>query len=183
MERLKMSDQDDNNPDFEQLESSVFRAISGHSDVDVTFRGSNYNVPRLNDGNLSIPQISKNLSEAQMAAIRGMVDSAGLQLKYHNEAIHRSFTPSDSKNSSLIFDAAEKARVESIGSLEMAGIAQNIEDKITFDFLHNERELNNTDKEDPIDDVMYLLIREALTGEKPPSITKDLMDKWGDILR
>ncbi|MCE3233130.1 MAG: cobaltochelatase subunit CobT, partial [Rickettsiaceae bacterium] len=123
------------------------------------------------------------LSGTQVASVRGMVDSAALQMRYHDKRIHKSYMPTDTKTSHLIFDAAERARVESIGSLQMSGIAKNIENKIIHDFLTNDYETLREGEPPPVNQAVYLLVREVLTGQKPPLIAKNLMEKYGNLIK
>jgi cobaltochelatase CobT len=168
---------------FEQAESSVLRAISGRDKAQVAFKPGNSVSANLIDESLSIPAAFSNLSGTELAAVRGMVDSAALQLRYHDKKTHKNYIPTENKNSHLIFEAAEKARVESIGSNLMRGISQNIDNKIIFDFLHNDYEKQSDSDTPPLGEAVYLLVREALTGVKPPLITKNLMDKWGNLIQ
>jgi cobaltochelatase CobT len=169
---------------FEQAESSVLRAISGRKQAEVAFKlGGNSTAPSLAGESLSIPKLSATLSEAEIAAIRGMVDSAALQLRHHDEKIHKQHVPLQNKNSHLIFEAAEKARFEAIGSLQMAGIAKNINDKIIFDFLHNDYDTISENKALPIEMAAYLVVRETLTGEKPPLVAKNMMERFGNLMK
>lgn len=174
---------DNDNKLFEQAQSSVFRAISTDEEASVDFRKGNSLTPSLSGNNLSIPQVSTNLSEAQIAAIRGMVDSAALQSLYHDKEIHHKYTPTTQNNSQKIFSAAEKARVEAIGSIKMDGVAKNIDNKIIYDFLNNDYETLQEGKPPPIDIAVYLLTLQSLTGRELPQITTTLMEKWGNIIK
>jgi cobaltochelatase CobT len=177
-----MTDKPDNSK-FENAESSVMRAISGRNKAIVNFKAGNSISANLSGESLSIPASFANLSGTEVAAVRGMVDSAALQLRFHDKKIHRQYDPTGNKNSHLIFEAAEKARVESIGSNLMQGISKNIDDKIIFDFLHNDYDRLTDSETPPIGEAVYLLVREALTGVKPPIIAKKLMDKWGVLIK
>jgi cobaltochelatase CobT len=174
---------DTENKDFEQAESSVLRTISNQKDSNVNFRQGNSLNATLRGSTLNIPQISPNLSEAQIEAIRGMVDSAALQMRYHDKSTHHKLVPKDKSSSQDIFTAAEKARVEAIGSLQMDGVAKNIQKKITYDFLNNDYETLQEGKPPPIDQAVYLLTLEELTGNKLPEITNELVDKWGSLIK
>ncbi len=68
-----------------------------------------------------------------------------------------------------VFDAVEQARVESIGSVRMAGVAANIssmnaEKYSKANFAGVERQ-----EDAPIGEAMAMLVREKLTGVKPPA--------------
>lgn len=167
-------------PDFESAESSVMRAVSGVQDASVIFHKGNSPEVALKGNTLNIPQPYIDLSGSQVAAVRGMVDSAALQLKYHDKALHKQLAPMQDSTSYAIFTAAEQARIESIGSRHMTGIAKNIEQKIIYDFL-NAPESDPTLP--PVDKAVYLTIREQLTGMAPPPITHELMERWGTLVK
>ncbi|WP_455874003.1 hypothetical protein [Rhizobium yanglingense] len=53
---------------------------------------------------------------------RGLGDSMALRLACHDEKVHATMAPQGS-DARAIFDAVEQARVESIGTLRMEGVA------------------------------------------------------------
>ena len=61
----------------------------------------------------------------QVAEARGFADSFSLRLKLHNAALHLKSAPHDAV-ARAVFDAAETARVEALGSRGYAGIAANL---------------------------------------------------------
>src|SRR4029078_7996241 len=82
------------------------------------------------------------------------------------------------KNARAMFEAVEQARVESIGSRAMPGMAQNISAMLQ-DRYHNKFAGSTTAKKDaPLEEAVALLVRERLTGEAPPEGAKVLMDLW-----
>ena len=77
-----------------------------------------------------------------------------------------------------IFDAVEQARVESIGALRMSGVATNIasmnEEKYAkANFSGIERQ-----EDAPIGEAMAMIVREKLTGAKPPASAGKVLDLW-----
>jgi cobaltochelatase CobT len=172
----------DENKIFEHAESSVLRAISNKSEALVNFRQGNSVNPSLNGQTLFIPNISPKHSETELAAVRGMVDSAALQMRYHDSKVHQKLAPSKGSQRD-IFVASEKARFESIGFLQMQGVAKNLLDKIVFDFLNNDFDTLEEGKAPPIDQAVYLLTLQQLTGVKLPNITHPLMEKWGNLIK
>ncbi len=90
-----------------------------------------------------------------------------LRLACHDEKVHATMAPQGS-DARAIFDAVEQARVESIGTLRMEGVAANLrsmtEEKYSkANFTGIERQ-----EDAPIGEAVAMMVREKLTGQKPP---------------
>ena len=85
-----------------------------------------------------------------------------------------------------IFDAVERARVEAVGSRGMPGVASNIRKQIEAKYLTQniappssvKGEADAEGDHTAIADVAGLLVRESLTGEKPPANVAMTVDLW-----
>jgi cobaltochelatase CobT len=78
----------------------------------------------------------------------------------------------------LVFEAAERARVEALGAKRMPGMARNLTARIEDQYAHG-RFANVTSKADaPLEDAVALMIRERLTGLAPPEQAKGLVNVW-----
>jgi len=82
----------------------------------------------------------------------------------------------------LIFDAVEQARVESIGALRMPGMASNIQAMNTEKYAKANFSGINTKDDAPLAEAVALLVREKLTGEKPPASAGKVLDLWRDFI-
>lgn len=173
---------DDPQSDFELALSAAFRALSKDKDANLSFRGTNYPIPVLQKNELFLPKPSGHPSDVPYQAVRGMADSSALQLKLHDKNIHIRNAPADTE-SREIFEAAELARVEAVGSLEMPGVKENIDAKISNHFLLNDyNKPENLDKI-PVKEIISLLIRQEALAENLPGITENLMKKRGEDIR
>lgn len=163
--------------DSEHRISAAFRAMSGIPEGQAVFKESNQIAAKLDKNNLIIPVINKkNPSYEQLGRIRGTADSAALQIKYHDEKIHKQNIPQD-KQKAAIFEAAEQARVESIGALIMDGVSANITDK--WESYFSERNDEEDKGEPPVADVIGNIIRSRIAGIKTPESARGIMAKWG----
>ena len=80
------------------------------------------------------------------------------------------------------FEAAEKARVEALGSTRMAGMARNLTARLEDQYSHG-RFTNPMERaEAPLEDALALIIRERLTGQKPPISTHGVVDAWRPVI-
>ena len=170
-----------NEPDFENRLSSSFRALSKTKNANITFRNSNNQEEALKDHNLFLPSINNQNDKKHIASIRGMVDSSSFMLLLHNKNIHSKHSPSE-PNAKKIYDKAELARVEAIGSIKMTGVKNNIDAKINNYFEINE--LNNIEKFDeiPTAEIIYLLLRKEITGGNLPASSENMMKKYGKYI-
>jgi cobaltochelatase CobT len=172
-------------PSIEQAESSVLKVLSNKKGANVTFNKNSSVTYTLHNESLSISQPYLKPTDGQIAAIRGMVDSAALELKYHNKHIHAKYAPDKEDNITIIYNAAERARFESIGSNQMLGISKNIDKKIIYEFLHHDYENNQNDQTKVIEAIattLYLLLRKTLTNQELPNITTGLIKTWEKLV-
>ena len=98
------------------------RSIAGNAEVEVSFANER---PGMAGERIRLPEISKRPTAQELAVTRGLGDSMALRLACHDTSLHATMSPQGS-DARAVFDAVEQARVESIGSLRMAGMASNI---------------------------------------------------------
>ena len=118
-----------------------------------------------------------------MAAVtrsRGESDALALKLRHHDPATHAKRQPTG-EIGRAIYDAVEQARCESLGARRMRGLRENlsvvIEDRCRAKGMHQ----IESQEEAALSDIIGLMVRERMTGEKPPpSATKavDMSRKW-----
>ena len=109
--------------------------------------------------------------------IRGWSDSLALTAAMHNPRVHRRLAPAAGPARN-VFEAIERARIESIGANRMPGMAMNLGAKIEDQYGHG-RYAEITERGDaPLEDAVALLLRERLTGEKPPATAAKMVDLW-----
>ena len=81
-----------------------------------------------------------------------------------------------------VFEAVEQARVESLGSNRMPGMADNITAKIEDHFSHGRFIDVTAHEEAPLEEALSLIVREKLTGQPPPATAQALVDVWKPIV-
>ncbi|MEX0590483.1 MAG: cobaltochelatase subunit CobT, partial [Xanthobacteraceae bacterium] len=100
-----------------------------------------------------------------------------LRLAVHNPAIHKRMLPEGS-TARAVFEAVEQARIEAIGSRRMQGIAGNLAAMLE-DRYHRANYSEIADRTDaPLEDALAMMVRERLTGLKPPPASRKLVDLW-----
>src|SRR5215203_1369510 len=109
----------------EPLKRSVaacMRAVARKPDLEVTFASDR---PALMGDKARLPEPPRRLTQQDVAILRGNADSMALRLACHDAVLHRRLAP-EAQAARAVFDAVEQARVESIGSRRMKGVASNI---------------------------------------------------------
>jgi cobaltochelatase CobT len=152
----------------------TMRAIAGDPELDVVFATDR---PSVTGHRARVPEPPRRPTAHDVAVTRGLGDSIALRLACHDNTIHRDYVPEGAKARS-VFEAVEQARCEAIGSKAMPGVGQNLsamlEDRY---FRGNYGEISDRN-EAPLEDAVALMVREALTGEKPPKSAEHLVDLW-----
>jgi cobaltochelatase CobT len=105
-----------------------------------------------------------------------------LRLACHDTTLHRKLAP-EGQAARAVFDAVEQARVESIGSRRMAGISSNISAMLEDRYHRGGKYEDITDRADaPLEDALALMVRERLTGARPPAAAAKIVDLWRDFI-
>ena len=150
------------------------RAVAGQHDLDVGFAPG---APEYSPKHVLLPEPSRVPSQREIAVIRGWADSFALTAGCHDAKLHNRLAPV-SGPARLVFEAAERARVEALGANRMPGMARNLTARIEDQYA-DRRYAAVTSKEDaPLEDALALVIRERLTGLSPPETARALVNVW-----
>jgi cobaltochelatase CobT len=159
---------------FKRAVGTAVRALSGEPELEVTFSAE---PPALRGLKARLPLPSRNLPPSEVAVVRGAGDAYALRRAHHEDKVHDQFKP-QSADAASVFEAAEQARVEAIGSMAMKGVAENLaaglEQRLTQRGLTKARLKADV----PIADALGLMVREKLTGTPPPDAMKYAVDLW-----
>ena len=155
--------------------SGAMKAIARKPEMEIVFAADK---PSLVGERARLPEPPRKLSAEDVAILRGHSDSMALRLACHDAAVHRRSAP-EGDAARAIYDAVEQARVESLGSRRMAGMAGNITAMLDDRYHRGARYEEITDRADaPLEDALALMVRERLTGLKPPRAAEKLVDLW-----
>ena len=165
--------------DMEPLKASVascMRAIAQDAELEISYGKDK---PGIAGGKVRLPDYGKTTTRAQVAITRGLADAMALRRAKHDSAIHATHLPVGD-NARAIFDAVEQARVEAIGSRAMDGMGDNLASMLE-DKFHREglSDVQTTD-DAPLDQAVAMLLRESLTGRRPPRSAEATVDLWRD---
>ncbi|HEV2561166.1 MAG TPA: cobaltochelatase subunit CobT [Rhizomicrobium sp.] len=159
---------------FKRAVATAVRSLAGEPELEVNFSPEQ---PSLKGLKVKLPLPSRNLPPNEIAIVRGQGDAYALRCAYHEDAVHAQFRP-QSVEAAALFEAAEQARVEAIGTTTMKGVAgnlaANLEARCNARGLAKIRDRSNA----PLADALAMIVREKLTGAAPPESAKHVVDLW-----
>jgi len=161
--------------EFKQAVTSTMRAISGNSELNVSF---GHGKPFIQGDRARIPAVDKTLSPQQLAALRGTSDRFALKAKFHDEAKHRELMP-DAGIGQDIFECSEEARLASIGSYLMKGVEDNLSSALEQHCLDQGYAKIDKLAEAPLGEAVGFYIRDKLGLPLPPTASH-VLDFWHD---
>ena len=164
----------DKNSQFLKSNAAAMRALAGGKERQVTYAGTDTHV---GNNEVRLPALPPTATVAQRNSLRGAADGAALWLAHHNPKTHQKHCPV-TEGAKLIFEAAERARVEAIGSRHMKGVGKNLEAALNQRYENREIDAPGGSDEAGISEVVRLLLREQLTGANPPKKLSMVMDLW-----
>ncbi len=158
---------------FKRALTLATRTLAANNSMNVVF-GSD--APGFDGKTVRLPQPSRVVTRKEVAIIRGHADSIALMISAHDAKLHSSLAPSSGAAKS-VFDAVERARVEAVGALRMDGVAKNLSAKLASRYERlPERDIDRQDA--PLEDAVALIVREKLTGAKPPRGANGIVEVW-----
>jgi cobaltochelatase CobT len=159
---------------FKRALTLAMKTIARDPELAVAFGGE---PPGLQGHRARLPQLSIDLPAREVAVTRGLGDSFALRISNHDDAVHTKYQPSG-RNARALFEAAEQARVESIGARAMPGMSDNLAAMLD-DRYQKKPFAKATDRKDaPLEEALALMVRERLTGLAPPQHARQLVELW-----
>ncbi len=163
---------------FKRALGLATRAIAGDADMNVSFGPGR---PELSGHEVHLPEPSRVPSKREIAVVRGHADSLALTAACHDAKLHARLAPPSGPARS-VFEAMERARIEALGARRMAGVADNLTAKIEDHFAQSRYAHIQSREDAPIEDALGLLVRQRLTGLKPPAAARGVVDAWQPLL-
>ncbi len=151
---------------FKSVLTGTARAMAHEPEVELAFTAD---VPTQAGKNFRVPMPGRSLPPEQVAEARGFADSFALKLKHHDVASHLALRPAEAI-AAVAFDGVENARVEALGSRQMAGVAANLDYALDMRLRTDPITRAQDASEVPVSTALSLLVRERLTGKPVPDI-------------
>ena len=160
--------------EFKRVLTVAMKTIAEDPELSVAFGND---APSLSGNKAKLPQIGNDLKASDIAIVRGLSDSFALRLANHSDKVHAHYQP-QGKNARAVFEAVEQARIEALGANAMPGMKTNL--AAMMDDRYRKKDVARyTDRKDaPLDEAVALLVREKLTGERPPEGARNMVDLW-----
>ncbi|MBB3346536.1 MULTISPECIES: cobaltochelatase subunit CobT [unclassified Sphingomonas] len=162
---------------FKSVLGGTARALSDEAEVELAFTAD---APAQSGKHLRVPMPARTLPADQVAEARGFADSFALRLRHHDMALHARGAPDDA-TARGVYDAIEDARVEALGSRGYQGITANLATALDVRLRADPILRARNRSEVPLATALGLMVREALTGERPPVATEPglaLVREW-----
>ncbi|WP_277978625.1 cobaltochelatase subunit CobT [Sphingomonas phyllosphaerae] len=153
---------------FKSVLGGAARALSDEAEVELAFTAD---APAQSGKHLRVPMPARTLPADQVAEARGFADSFALRLRHHDTALHARGAPDDA-TARGVYDAIEDARVEALGSRGYQGITANLATALDVRLRADPILRARNRSEVPLATALGLMVREALTGERPPAVTE-----------
>ena len=159
---------------FKRALAAAMRAIGETRDLAVDF---GIERPRLKGHEARLPLPSRDMGTQEVATIRGEADALALRLKHHDTALHKKRAPHGGV-AREVFDVIEQTRVNALGSLRMDGVARNLDAALVQHCLEQGFHTVRRREDAPLNEVIALMLRERLTGAKPPREAQRMVNLW-----
>ena len=159
---------------FKEVLSTAMKSMALDPELTVSFGNEQ---SQLVGHKIKLPQISGSADAREIAITRGLADSFTLKLSHHSDTVHGKYLP-EGKNARAVFEAVEQARIEAIGARAMSGVAVNL--SAMMDDRYSKMVVNRSSnrKDTPLEEAVGLIVREKLTGLKPPASVATYVDLW-----
>ena len=160
--------------EFRRVTAAAMRAVSHEREVEVEFTPD---PPRIRGHTARLQTPPRSLPDHEVSKIRGHADSMALKLRYHDDKLHASKKPAG-ETARKIFDEVEQARFEALGARRMQGLSRNLDASLADRCKALSYDRVNEYENVPVPEVIGLVVREQLTGKKPPENIKPIVDMW-----
>ncbi len=127
------------------------------------------------DITLTLPTPSSNPESLRLT--RAEADMVALSLRHHQAKIHAQHRPQLAK-AAAIYDTLEAMRVQLAGTESLKGAAHNLGARMEHRYCEQGYDRFAERLDPPIADIASLMLRERVSGEKPPGFMRSLMDAW-----
>lgn len=156
---------------------SACQAIARKTDLDIYVDDRGTDDPLSTRKRIIVSRPDHEHDSDVIRRMRGQADLASLTLRYHNDKQHHSKRPHNDRSAD-VYDAMELMRLECLGATKMPGMKRNLEHRMEMHCETMGYSRLNERSEPPMGDVLALLLREHITGAKPPASLRRLCNHW-----
>lgn len=164
---------------FKRATTATIRAIAEDDELEVTF---GQGPPNLRGNRVRVPLPTVGCEQGEVDSVRGMGDEFALRLRYHDDALHRSRSPQAAGPAQEMFQWIEDARIASIGSMRMRGVAQNLDAALEVQCQQAAFDTITAEADAPLSVAVGLIVRQHLTGRELPPSAENVVRFWRDYV-
>ena len=164
---------------FKRAMSATIRDIAENDELEVSFSKG---TPSLQGNSIRVPTPEVGCSDEELNVVRGIGDEMALKLRYHDESLYRKTCPSTGPAQEL-FQWVEEARVASLGSLRMEGVAKNLDASLEAICKQSLFDRITAETEAPLGVAVGLIVRQQLTGRKLPPAAENVAQFWREYVQ
>ena len=173
-----MNDEEHPLEPFKRATTATIRALAENDELEVSF---GQGVPSARGNRVRVPLPTVGCDAEEINAVRGMGDEVALRLKYHDDTLHNRYAPRAGPAQEM-FQWIEDARIASIGSLRMQGVAQNLDASLEVQCQQSAFDTIVDESEAPLSVAVGLLVRQHLTGRELPPSAENVVQCWRDYV-
>jgi cobaltochelatase CobT len=162
---------------FRRITAATMRAIAGNEEIQLSF-GSE---ARMVGNQARLPAPPRDMSEKDVAHLRGEADAMALRQRHHDDAVHKEWAPAASE-ARAVFDTLEQVRVEALGAREMKGVAGNLRAALEERCRRAGYSRVNEREDVSLAEVVGLITREHLMGNELPESARHALGYWRNWL-
>jgi cobaltochelatase CobT len=159
---------------FKQALTGCIRSIAGDRELEVVFANDR---PGLAGDRARLPDLPKRPTGQDISVTRGIGDSMALRRACHDNGVHAAMAP-EGADARAIYDAVEQARVEAIGTRRMTGVGDNLTSMLSDKYTKANYRGIDSRADAPLEEAVSLMVRERLTGRRPPEAAGRIVDLW-----
>ncbi|MEM7099191.1 MAG: cobaltochelatase subunit CobT [Pseudomonadota bacterium] len=161
---------------FKRGMTATMRAIAEDDELEVTFGPG---APSARGNRMRVPLPTVGCSEDEVNSVRGIGDQFALRMRHHDAGLHHRYSPNGGPAQEM-FEWIEDARIASIGSLRMEGVAQNLDARLEVQCQQAAFDTITAESDAPLSVAVGLLVRQALTGRELPPSAENVVRFWRD---
>ena len=176
-----MADSDEPLETYKRATTATLRALAENDELEVTYGKGAAGLRTGTVSSIHVPLPNLGCSEHELNAVRGVGDEFALKLRYHDEAVHRRAMPKAGPALEM-FEWVEDARVASIGSLRMEGVARNLDASLEAVCRQAAFDTVTAETEAPLSVAVGLIVRQRLTGRELPPSAENVVRFWRDFV-
>ncbi len=163
---------------FKRATTATIRALAEDDEIEVSF---GQGTPSARGNQLRLPLPASGCDDAEIDAVRGMGDELALRIRHHDDGVHQRYSPKGGPAEEM-FRWIEDARIASIGSLRLQGVAANLDASLEAQCRQAAFDSVVDVGEAPLSVAVGLLVRQFLTGRELPPSAENVVRHWRDFV-